>query len=310
MIKTLNPLAETISESTVKRDLMAEYKKRVQKLKEYLKKVPGKISFTVDARTSKNVLPFMAIRAHWITTEWTYETVLLDFMYLEGDHSGGSLCNHFMKCLKFFDIPLTKVLAVTMDNVSSNDLFMTVLKNYGIKVGVDFTPDEHRVRCMAHILNLSVQDILSTLKIAPSGEDSESDCVDIIDVDTLILEDEVDDKVPDSDNVSNDLTIIKIRKLVRKIRKSPQKRRKLKKLCDLYNIPYLTPILDVATRWNSTFFMIERADKLKKPLHALCHSEKSLNAFVMYESEWAELNTLKKYNSSVLTDIKLAIGFT
>lgn len=64
MVKTLNPQAESISDSTMKRDLMAAYLKKVEEIKEYLKKVPGKISFTVDAWTSKNVLPFMAVRAH------------------------------------------------------------------------------------------------------------------------------------------------------------------------------------------------------------------------------------------------------
>ncbi|HEY0222576.1 MAG TPA: hypothetical protein VGC17_07295 [Lactovum miscens] len=42
---------------------------------------------------------------------------------------------------------------------------------------------------------------------------------------------------------------------------------------------YLTPKIDVKTRWNSTYEMLERADKLKVPIRALCGSEKSLRPF-------------------------------
>lgn len=87
-------------------------------------------------------------------------------------------------------------------------------------------------------------------------------------------------------------TVPKLRKLIKKVRKSPQMRQKLKKLCELYEVKYLVPIIDVATRWNSTFQMIERAAYLKRPLHTLCSNEKSLNELLMYENEWKELNTL------------------
>lgn len=236
MINSLNPHAETVSESTVKRDLMAEHKKRVQLLKDYLKNVPGKISFTIDGWTSKNVISFTAIRAHWINSEWTYETVLLDFMFVEGSHSGQSVCDQFVKCLEFFAIPLSKVLAVTADNVSSNDTLMTALEVYGIASGTSFTPDEHRVRCMAHILNLSVQDIIATMKIAPNCDTDESDCIDIIDDEDLFSfasENAYEATGADDGLISDDSMIEKLRKLVRKIRKSPQKRQELKKCCDV-----------------------------------------------------------------------------
>lgn len=87
-------------------------------------------------------------------------------------------------------------------------------------------------------------------------------------------------------------TISKLRKLIKKVRKSPQKRQKLNRLCQLYDIKYLAPIIDVATRWNSTFNMIERAAYLKVPLRALCSNEKSLKGICMSESEWKELSAL------------------
>lgn len=106
------------------------------------------------------------------------------------------------------------------------------------------------------------------------------------------VEDEDDDEDENDQSYPNRPTIVKLRKLVLKIRKSPQKRLKLRKLCKLHGMRYLTPKIDVKTRWNSTYEMLERAEKLKVPMRALCSSEKSLRSFIMHKNEWAELNVL------------------
>lgn len=171
MIDTLNPDAITISKATVKRDIMKKFDELVNEIKIKMSTSPSKFSFTLDAWTSKNVLPFLAIRAHWINSDWEYETVLLDFCYIEGKHDGDNFSKIFLDCLKRFEIPLTKVLGVTVDNVSSNDTFMACLEKHGIKADICISSSENRVRCMPHILNLSVQDILNSLKIPLNYEE-------------------------------------------------------------------------------------------------------------------------------------------
>lgn len=182
MIASLNPEAGTISAATVKRDIMELFAAEVNEIKLKLGKAPGKFSFTLDAWTSKNVLPFMAIRAHYIDADWVYQTVLLDFCYITGKHDGQNFCNIFVECLKRFEIPISKVLALTMDNVGSNDTFMEFLTQHGIKVGIRTTSEENRVRCMPHILNLAVQDILASLKIPLNHEEDTYEHLDIAEV--------------------------------------------------------------------------------------------------------------------------------
>lgn len=164
LIGILNPTAEVISNKTIKEDLMAAYTEKVEEIKEQLKGVPGKISITMDIWTSKNFLSFLAIRAHWISIEWEYKTQLLDFSYIE-DHSGSNQNCIFLQCMSRYDINLSKILAITMDNATSNDTFISSLRLHGSLNGVDISVAENQVRCLAHILNLVVQDILKSLNV-------------------------------------------------------------------------------------------------------------------------------------------------
>lgn len=123
----------------------------------------------------------------------------------------------------------------------------------------------------------------------------------------LTAEDEFYDSDTDTvndfeDDQNSRFTISQLRKLVRKIRKSNLKRKQLRKMCKVCNVGYLTPKIDVSTRWNSTYEMIERASQLKKPLLALCSSVKSLRSFIITEGQWSQLNKLcillKKFDRS------------
>lgn len=92
----------------------------------------------------------------------------------------------------------------------------------------------------------------------------------------------------------NDGTVVgKLRKMIKKIRKSVQLRQKLKKICESYDMRYLVPIIDVTTRWNSTFHMILRAKKIRVPLRHLCLNEDSLKSLWLASIEWQELDKVE-----------------
>lgn len=155
LIRTLNPDTVVVSNVTIKNDLLAAYAAALNDLKAEIAKIPGKISITMDAWTSTNSLAFLAIRGHWLDDQWEYHSKLLDFAHIEGDPSGFHLSQIFGDCLSRLNIPYTKIMGVTLDNATNNDTFFDWLQQHGI------TAVDNQMRCMAHIINLSVQDILS-----------------------------------------------------------------------------------------------------------------------------------------------------
>lgn len=56
-------------------------------------------------------------------------------------------------------------MGITLDNVVSNGTFMECLQAHGIQILTHVSAVSNRVRCLAHVLNLSVQDLLNSLKV-------------------------------------------------------------------------------------------------------------------------------------------------
>lgn len=295
MVKTLNPDAKLYSDKTVRSDLMDTFNEKFTELKEKLKSVPGKMSITMDGWTSRNILPFLAIRAHWLDDQWEYQSQLLDFCHIEGSHSGANFRDIFAKALQSLGVPLDKIVSITVDNASSNDTFFDELEDV-----FDILGDDQHIRCLAHIINLAAQDVLKSLKSCKTATNTDEEqpdedllaeeVLDDIDLDQEIDCDSDDDE-PIRDYSEN--TVLKLRTLVRKIRKSVQMRQKLNKLCKIYSVKYLVPILDVKTRWNSTYDMILRAEHLRTPLRVLCSGEKTLASLHITDQQWFDMLEIK-----------------
>lgn len=166
LLNTLNPDAKIVSDKTIRADLLKEYEKKFNDLKHEIIEIPGKISITLDGWTSKNFLAFVAIRGHWLDKDWNYQSKLFDFAYVEGDHSGLNHSRILTDCLIRLGIPYSKILAITLDNATSNDTIFHWLE--------EISAESCHIRCMAHIINLAVQDILQILKV-PHEDNIEDD---------------------------------------------------------------------------------------------------------------------------------------
>ncbi|KAM3363188.1 hypothetical protein P3S68_018042 [Capsicum galapagoense] len=133
-------------------------------------------------------------------------------------HRGEDMANEISKCLR--DWGIDKNFTITGDNASSNDVTMKELAKIFTKRGTNFMNGEHiHVRCMAHIINLIVQDGLKV----------------------------------------TDVSIERVRKAVKYIRQSPARCKRFQECClDLDINSKKSLCLAVSMRWNSTYLMLNR----------------------------------------------------
>eukprot|EP00733_Pompholyxophrys_punicea_P001640 Pompholyxophrys_punicea_v1_NODE_899_length_1161_cov_6.495479.p1 type:complete len:210 gc:universal NODE_899_length_1161_cov_6.495479:432-1061(+) len=156
--------------------------------------------------------------------------------------------------------------------------------------GIVFQPEWSWVRCLAHVINLIVQDILSKFKPSKKLSDLSRE---LNDDESSILRETVG------------FPVCKLMLLVRKIRRSPQQIQKLKKIAQSKGLEGLMPILDVPTSWNSTFQMLQRCYQFRD-VHGIHCFENKWNHLILNDSEWVQIHQLIK----ILQVFQEAINFT
>lgn len=109
----------------------------------------------------------MAITGYFIDEDWEYREVLLGFEPLQGKHSGSNLSNVLSDILRRHEID-QRVFAITTDNASNNKTLMTALQQ---AISDDTTLI--RVPCLAHVIQLSLNELLGHIKAVPFNETTE-----------------------------------------------------------------------------------------------------------------------------------------
>ncbi|OXA42190.1 putative AC transposase [Folsomia candida] len=285
VLKSVNPALPVsslqISADTIKSDLMTTYKEEQSKIKPLVMANEVKLSVTHHVWTSKNQIAFMGMKAHWISNDWEIKQLLIGFPNIVGSHTGINIAAVFLSGIEDAGIPLHKVLGITTDNASNNDAFFREFQKLCHENQVSFTENGNRVRCVTHILNLAVQSLLEHLEVTPTLEDED------------YTEDEIDTEITeDLASCVETKVVVKLRKLVGRIRASPQRRGKLTNACKQNNTKENQLVIDVKTRWNSTHAMITRALELKIPILVFCSSEPEFQKHILTESDWSALEHL------------------
>jgi hypothetical protein len=261
---------------TIMRRLEELYSQMKGKFKENLSTFKSKYSITCDVWTSKNQLSFFGFTIHFIDEDWKMQQHLLSFKYLESEHDGVSLSKAMIEVLEDYEIA-DRLLGVTSDNASNNSTMLAAIeKYYAVKYpDSGFSVVWNQVECMAHVLNLAAQQILKGFK-----QPIDSDNYDIA-----------------SDSADQLVTAVsRLSFLCRKIRLSPKLRRLMAKLCEEKNVKYLVPIIDVRTRWNSTYDMVVRAFEQRHIVSDVIYANKDhkLIKLLLKESDWNVVNQLIK----------------
>lgn len=292
--------------STLRRQVKDRFEQLRARVKDQLQNCSSKISFTIDGWTSIACKSFYGITIHFIDHEWIYQSMVLDFIPSHGKHTGRDISYIFHKCLVEFNLE-NKVQGITVDNASANTKFMTELE----KLLPDFDPENQHFRCMAHILNLGVQDLMKNLKLQTDYEsEDEMGSENEMEVDQEIDEEmeSVNEIEVDQDNdeaISEDYVvqiedsstaIMKLRSIFSKIKRSEKMKNKFRSICDTMGVSTtLSPILDCPTRWNSTHDMLGVALKLKKGIITLSSILPELTEFQISKDEWFIFEKVHKF---------------
>ncbi|XP_031096895.1 zinc finger BED domain-containing protein RICESLEEPER 2-like [Ipomoea triloba] len=160
----------------------------------------------------------MCITANFIDSEWKLQKKIISFVPIYS-HKGENIAKALESSL--LDWGLKSVFSVTVDNAFSNDTALGFLKKKLVSCGCFTVRCMYlHMRCIAHILNLVIQDGLK-------------EC---------------------------DSAVKKVRDAVRYVRSSPARVQKFRDLADLIGVEAKNSLcLDVPTRWNSTYMMLHTA---------------------------------------------------
>ncbi|CAJ0643384.1 13116_t:CDS:10 [Entrophospora sp. SA101] len=163
------------------------------------------------------------------------------------------------------------LLAVTTDNAMNNNTFVSSLADICYNEGINFDIDNNHVHCLAHVMNIAVQHALKSLKATAANNEDE-----VLNI--------------DDNDVNGFHTIMKLRKLIVKIKSSPQRQERFSKACELANLKYKELILDIVTRWNSTYEMIMCAIEYKEiTVESVGRADRDMIKWVLNEEEWSKL---------------------
>jgi hypothetical protein len=82
-VHSLYPLAKLPTADTIKNKIMAYYETEKVKMKDILKDLLGKVSFTTDCWTSPFAKSFLSLTAHFINKEWKLQNIIIDFIQMQ-----------------------------------------------------------------------------------------------------------------------------------------------------------------------------------------------------------------------------------
>ena len=117
----------------------------------------------MDAWSSATQVPFLDITGYYIEGRtWQFRSLLLGFERLRGSHTADALARVSLSVLPWFHIS-NHIRAITTDNATVNTKILCILQDSLI----GFNTTDNQICCMVHVINLSVQVLLSHLKVTP-----------------------------------------------------------------------------------------------------------------------------------------------
>ncbi|XP_031266505.1 zinc finger BED domain-containing protein RICESLEEPER 2-like [Pistacia vera] len=258
-VDSLQPLWTHISRFTAASDCMKIFNCEKVLLKNKLFSLKSRIALTTNIWTSIQNHNYLCLIGHFIDDNWVLQKRILSFVTISS-HKDKEIGKVVEKCILEWGIE-KHVSTITVDNADANDVAILYLRDRLVDKNTLIMNCEYfHVRCIAHILNLIVRDGLSEVK----------DCIS------------------------------RIRNSVKYVRSSPTRAQAFEKCVKEERIAYKGVVcLDVATRWNSTYLMLDVAIKLKKAFQRLEDEDPNYSIDLSHETpsveDWEKATVFAKF---------------
>jgi hypothetical protein len=255
-VASLQPKFKLFSRATLKKDVMEHYGTMKGKIGLEITQVDH-IALTTDLWTSSNQSPFMVISAHFVSSDWTLNNRVISFKELPTPHTGIAIGDQLLVTMAEWKIT-DKVAFITVDNASSNDVAIdrvTSVLSARSSSALLMNGEFFHVRCAAHIINLVVKDGLKNISPA----------------------------------------ISKIRDSVRYTKSTPSRKQSFKDAIKHINMAKKAlPSVDVPTRWNSTFKMLQSALPYEEAFERLSIEDANYTDCPTSE-QWDKIKTMQEF---------------
>lgn len=129
-----------------------------------------KVSIALDGWSANNHLSFLAIKVYYINYSWQYREKLLDFIPIRGSHTGTSMASELLHILSTTKTE-GRLLAITADNAGNNGTLRASIERGLRQKDITWKTEENTIPCLAHVINLVVQEIIRHLKLTPANDD-------------------------------------------------------------------------------------------------------------------------------------------
>ncbi len=228
------------------------------------------VGISLDVWTSPNRVAFLGIIAHFISIEFTYQEIVIEFGKLTGAHSGENMAKHVADVLIEYGCE-SKLVAVTGDNAANIESLASQLS--------DLLPhskfkESYYVGCLNHILSLTCNTFFKHLNFG-----------------TIVETQEYLDK--NERKMKSEHTVLsapaKIRSLAVYVKRSPQRMDEWRECCMRCRLSERFIRYDVATRWNSTFRMLKDAVELKVVVNYFV-KRSGIDCLMMTDDDWQLLD--------------------
>jgi len=254
----LNPDVEDVTRSTCQADMFNLYQKGKSRVMDILSLCPGRICLTSNFWDSMTGDSYMCISANFIDKDWRLQTFVLCFSSLSPPRQGPLICEKFSKLLGEDGWNIEhKLMAITLDNVASNDTFIDTYMIKLVSQGALLLNGRFfRMRCVAHVTNLIVKECLEELHGV----------------------------------------IQKVRDSVKYVKGSPARLMKFKDAARDKRIPCVRELKhDMVTRWNSTYLMLESALFYKGAFSHLAVIDEHYAPYCPLPDEWKKIEVFCKF---------------